>query len=200
MLRSRNISGQTFLRRFAGVALALGMVGASSLSQAMELWVGVGVGQTKFDPTRLSSGLPTGSLDDKDSGWKIMFGGPMFEKFGLEFSILKLGNFTASSGGLSENSEAKGWALEGIGMFPVGKSFLLMARGGLFRHDFDTTVSTAGGNNDSVADLTYGVGVQYGTGPGVNLRLEWQRFEGLGSQRSSEGDIDMLSLGVLYQF
>lgn len=200
MLCSRNIIGQVFLRRLASVAFALGMLGASSLSQAMELWVGIGSGQTKFDPSRLSSGLPTGSLDDKDTGWKFMFGGPMFEKFGLEFSILKLGSFNASSGGITERNSVKGWAVEGIGMFPVGKSFMLMARGGLFRHDFDTSVTPTGSGNDSVMDLTYGVGLQYGRGPGVNYRIEWQRFEGLGTQRSSEGDIDLLSLGVLYQF
>lgn len=199
MLRSRNLNRQV-RRRMVSAVLAVGLLTVGSLAQAMELWVGVGVGQTKFDPSRLSSGLSTSSLDDKDNGWKIMFGGPMFEKFGLELSILKLGKFSASSGGVSESNEAKGWAMEGIGMFPAGKSFLLMVRGGLFRHDFDTTLSTTGGTNDSVADITYGAGLQYGVGPGVNLRLEWQRFEGLGSQRTSEGDIDLLSLGVLYQF
>jgi hypothetical protein len=124
----------------------------------------------------------------------------MFDHFGLEFSILKLGTFIASSSGTSESNKVKGWAVEGIGMMPAGQSILLMLRGGMFVHDFDTTISPGGGTNESVHSVTYGLGVQYGIGPGTNFRLEWQQFKGLGTEQTTKGDVDMLSLGVLYQF
>jgi hypothetical protein len=203
MSRTRNTIGQGCRGRLAALTLGLGLLGVTGLAQAMDLWVGVGAGQTKFDPTRLGAPSLVGDLDDTDTGHKFMFGGPMFENFALEFSILKLGSFSASgAGGASMKNEAKGWAVEGIGMFPLGKSFALLARYGLFRHDFDTACSNVAGScgNASVLDATYGAGVQYGMTKGINLRAEWQRFEGLGDQQSSEGDIDMLSIGVLYWF
>jgi OOP family OmpA-OmpF porin len=205
MLR-KNTTAVRRLIALCFAVFALGLAGAPGDSHALELNFGVALGQASFDADRFKAGSFTGTEDDTDSAWKLIFGGPMFENFNLELTIVDLGKFSKNSTSgtvISESSKARGLTVEGIGFYPFNDTFSVLGRVGMFRHDFDTTCSVGGTNcsgNTSTADITYGLGARYRLTGTVDLRAEWQRYGGLGDGTTASGDIDLLSISVLYRY
>lgn len=133
--------------------------------------------------------------DEKDTAWKL-FGGYQFNRnFAAELGYHHLGE--VSRGGVT--TEARAWDLVGLGILPVANT--LSAYGKLGLYYGQTERRTTGVNakeNDN--GLTYGVGVQWDAIPALGVRLDWQRYDQMGGPTTGEGDVDVLSVGVLYRF
>lgn len=139
-----------------------------------------------------------GSSDDKgrdaeDDGFKILGGYRVNRYLALEAALVALGEF-----GPGEAFSKDGLSLEVLGLLPIGRRFELLAKGGAFLWSITDTRFCYGYYCDTVddgVDLTYGAGFQVRLTQKFSGRLEWQRFTDVG-----QGDVDLLSLNVIYGF
>ncbi|HZM35996.1 MAG TPA: outer membrane beta-barrel protein [Burkholderiales bacterium] len=174
---------------FAGQALAQGYVGGS-------------VGQTDFD-SEITSGLITsGSVDTKDTAFKL-FGGYMFnQNFGLEAAYVDLGeaSYSGTFGGSPVTGgkvEASGFNISGLGSFPVTPTFSVFGKLGLFIWEAEASDTTGGvpfSQKNDGTDLSFGIGVSYDFTRNLSARAEWERLT------LDEVDADVLSIGFAYKF
>lgn len=207
--------------------LFLGLTAVPAPAQAEGLYAGVNFGTTKIKDGGpcstmglvLNSGYSC-SADDKDKGWKVFAGYEVMKYLAVEMSYRDFGKFTASGSGTGTNTSsaatatsefrAKGWlSFDVLGLLPVTKEFGLFARVGTNRWRVDNTASASDGSTiGRIQDTkpgfgldTIGLGVKYSFAESMDLRLEWERFKDIGNTvREGSADIDMLSLGLVYNF
>jgi hypothetical protein len=123
---------------------------------------------------------------------------------GVETSPAKIGRF-------SHEARARGAYSHLILGAPLGHGVTVLAKGGVVRTL--TYYSCSGSSSGFLAgqcgsgpsrlfsnNLTYGIGVQYDMKP-FSLRLDFERIENLGLvQASSEGDVDLATLGIVIRY
>jgi opacity protein-like surface antigen len=91
----------------------------------------------------------------------------------------------------------------GIGTLPLTDSFSFYGKAGVVRGEDEGRFSFVGPayGLDRTTDFTYGLGLKYDFSPTLGLRLEWLRFSPGGYLPGfGEGDVDLLSGGLRYQF
>lgn len=207
------------LRKLSLVALA-GMVSPCLAADDAGWYVGSNIGQSranidegKIGRNLLGAGLTavTVDSDERDTGYKL-FGGYQFNRnFSLEGGYFNLGQFgytaiTAPQGTYNAGLKAKGINLDAVGMLPITAKFSALARAGLSyaetRDAFSGTGAVLVNNPDSrERDTNYklGLGLQYDFTKAFGMRAEAERYR-INDAVGNKGDIDLLSLGVIYRF
>lgn len=189
-------------KMFSTAVLVLSGLVAASQASAQGFYIGGSVGQSNFDDDNAIPDLITsGTVDGKDTGFKI-FGGYQFnQNFGLELAWVDLGKagYSGTFGGIPVSGgtvKTSGLNMSAVGTLPLGSGFALFAKAGLFAWEAEANDVTGGlpfsGTEDGT-DLSYGVGASYDFTKNFAIRAEWERFKAV-------GDIDLLSIGVVYKF
>ena len=197
--------------RLAPVFALAALLAAAPLAQAQapmhQHWfVGGGYGNTDVDP-RVTTGLITsGTVDGKDSGYKI-YGGYQFNPyFGLELAYVDLGTvkysgvFADPFGTLPVTGgtiDIDGFYFAVLGSYPVSSSFSLFGKIGIYSWDMharDTTGGLPFSAAEYGADVYLGVGAAFYFTRNVGLRVEWERY------KLNSDNADMLSAGVIVRF
>lgn len=136
------------------------------------------------------------TINESDLGYKF-YGGYLGENFGAEFSFAGLGD-----GYTPDDLDVSGVSFEFIGRLPIGSSFSLLGKFGLFWWTVENCDTgyyyyyyCPSGTYDDGSDLTYGLGLQYDLNEHVSVRGEWQEFMDV-----SGSDVSLLSAGLLYTF
>ncbi len=140
-----------------------------SLAPAQERqgYAGIGIGNADLDK---------GGYDD-ETGFKI-YGGYQFNKWlAIEGAFIDLGDFKAPN---QPTISVDGFQATALGTVPVGESFRVFGKAGLFKN---------GGT-----DLVYGLGFEWGRKIGV--RAEWERFTDV----VGSSDVDMISVSAVFNF
>lgn len=169
------------------------------------LYLGAGGGLSKSEID--SSGF-SGSLDDKDTGWKVFAGYQFNQYIAIEGGYYDLGKVTfngvLTTGPVTSGSfKSKAYALSAVGSLPVGDSFALLARLGLARGDQKGTVIVGGvgaSASDDSTEFTYGLGLRYDLTRNMALRAQWERFRVGGTNVGGKNDVDLYSLDFVYRF
>ncbi|HXM82966.1 MAG TPA: OmpA family protein [Burkholderiales bacterium] len=208
---------------------ALGLVGFAAVNGQAAVaadsgWYGglsIGQSRAKIADDRirnqlLGSGLIMTSIDDdnRDTGFKL-FGGNKFNKnFAVEGGYFNLGKFgftanTTPAGSLTGNIKLQGLNLDAVGILPFTEKFSGFARAGLIYTEGKDTFTGTGGAvsvaasnpspKKSEGNYKYGFGVQYDFTQALGLRGEWERYR-INDAVRNKGDIDMLSVGLVYTF
>jgi len=181
---------------------------------------GVNIGQSKakIDNARITSNLLGGGLaassitnDDSDTGFKL-YGGYKFNKyFALEGGYFDLGKFgftatTTPAGTLDGSIKLRGVNLDAVGILPINEKFSALGRIGLnyaeARDSFSGTGAVSVPNpSPSKRDANYkfGAGLQYDFTKLLGMRAEAERYR-VDDAVGNKGDIDLLSLGLVYRF
>jgi len=189
-------------KMFATTVLVLSGIVAVSQASAQGFYIGGSVGQSSFDDDNAIPDLITsGTVDGKDTGFKF-FGGYQFnQNFGLELAWVDLGkaSYSGTFGGIPVSGgtvKTSGLNISAVGTLPLGSGFALFGKAGLFAWEAEANDVTGGlpfsGTEDGT-DLSYGVGASYDFTKNFAIRAEWERFKAV-------GDIDLLSIGVVYKF
>ena len=116
----------------AVVALALLVIGAPA-ANAGGWYVGGAVGQTSTDLGSLDpgSGVSGVSIDDSDTGFKVLGGYNIMKFIAVEAAFVDIGQVsvdgTVQGIGSSVTAEADGFAVEALGIFPFANKFCLIA-------------------------------------------------------------------------
>ena len=190
------------IKLFAGAVLVLGGLVAASAVPAQGFYIGGSVGQSDYDDNNAIPDLITsGSVDGSDTGLKI-FGGYQFNQhFGLELSWVDLGKagYSGRFGALNVTGgtvETSGLNFSAVGTWPLGSNFALFGKIGFFAWESDASDVTGGlpfsGTQDG-SDVSYGIGASFNFTKNLSMRAEWERFKAV-------GDIDLLSIGVVFKF
>lgn len=182
---------------------------------------GANIGQSRaeIDEQRIraqlqGAGLTTTgfSTDDTDIAFKI-FGGYKFNRhFALEGGYFNLGRFgyaatTTPTGTQTGGIKLHGLNFDAVGIMPISEKFSAFGRVGAnyaeARDNFSNTgaVPAPADPSPSKSDLNYkvGLGLQYDFTKHVGMRAEWERYR-INDAVGNDGDIDMLSLGVVVSF
>jgi opacity protein-like surface antigen len=156
------------------------------------------------------------SDDDKDAAWGVTAGYRIARYAAVELAYLNLGKLEANDplllppfpgGGtttLHRELETTGPVISALGILPLGDSWELYLRGGVFFADEEFTISIGGAASSTTQGskaFDVGAGVQFNWREHWSARLELQRFLDVGDDDtfSTSADIDFVSLGVLYR-
>jgi OmpA-OmpF porin, OOP family len=171
---------------FALAASAFALPAAAQMDMSTSnLYVGATFGQSKFGDACEGA---SGSCDDKDTAWRALVGYQFSPMFSAEVGYHNLGSISDSSG----SADAKLWELVGIAAFPI-QQFNIYGKLGGYRAKFE-----GGGTDDSSTGWTAGIGAGFEPMRNLGLRLEWQRYNSVGS---GDGiDVDVISIGALWRF
>ena len=187
---------------FAAVVLVLSGLVAASQASAQGFYIGGSVGNSDIDDEITTGLITSGSVDGKDTGFKI-FGGYQFDQnFGVELAYVDLGKASYSGsffGAPVTGGKVEVWGLNisAVGTLPLNPSFSLFGKVGLFSWEAEASDVTGGvpfSAKDDGADLSVGLGLSYNFTKNVSARVEWQRF------MMDVADADLLSVGIVYKF
>lgn len=167
-------------------------------------YAGVSLGVADIDRSVASPALidlGTGTVDGRDTGFKL-FGGYMFNSvFGAELAWMNLrgvrysGTFQGSAvtGG---EIDFNGFNLSAVGAVPMGP-LVIFGKVGFLLWDAEWSDMTGGaplsGSFDGT-DVSFGVGVSLNFTRNLGLRAEWER------SKLINADADFVSAGLVYRF
>jgi len=140
------------------------------------------------------------SCDDKDTAFKILGGYNINRNFAAELGYSNFGKVKASLGALTDEAKATAWELSAVGSYPVANQFSVFGRLGLYFADVKENTNFAGNFKHTNNDLTYGFGVRYDFSREVGVRGEWQRYGKVGGGDIDKSDVDVISVGVVWNF
>lgn len=150
-------------------------------------------------------------FDNDPTAYQLQVGYSFTPNFAVEGGYVDLGeqryhaDFSSGEGRVSVRD--RGWDVAALGIAPVYGPLSLYGKVGVI----DATVrnhltgADAGGEfADSHSDVRarplYGVGGMVSVNDNTDLRLEVQRFDGLGDRRTGENNVDMVSVAAAYKF
>lgn len=145
--------------------------------------------------------------DETSYGGRAFAGYRFSRYFSAEVGVASLGKAEASGtvGGVAVNSTVEvipAWDVSALVSVPIVGALEGFGRLGLFlaRMKIDTNI---GGVTDHIGDNSQGwlvgAGLQLNLGR-LGLRLEWSRYDDVGSDASLPDNVDAFALGVLFRF
>jgi OOP family OmpA-OmpF porin len=201
------------------LALAV-LASAPAQAQNSGWYVGGNGGLTaaKIDDQRIAADLLGGGFattaiknDDRTAGFKL-FGGYRFGRyFAIEGGYFNLGKFgftadTLPAGSLIGTARFQGMNFDLVPMLPITDRFFAFGRiGANYAWASDRFSGTGAVNvmdpsaSRSTTNYKYGFGLEYDFTEHFGARLEAERYR-VDDAVGNRGEIDMLSLGVLYRF
>lgn len=179
------------------------------------------VGQSMYDTDqgRLNGALSgatglSSSMDDNDTGYKLQVGYQFTPNIAVEGGYVDLGKtkYSASYTGLtvpataSGDMKVKGWNVAAVGTLPINEMFSVFAKLGAIAAKVETRIAaadltTTGISSDSTKwKGNWGVGATWHVNQQVGVRIEYERFDNLGSDATGKTDVDLASVGVVFRF
>ncbi len=176
------------------IAIATVLAAGAFAAQAADFFVGGSLGASHYH-TEDIGGV---HQDRNDVGLKA-FGGAMFTpNFGIEAGYANLGKVKATAGNVTGSLRGTGFYLDGVGEFPVGGNFSLLAKVGVFRGELKAEVPGYLDDKDTGTDIKLGFGASYAITKNLSVRAEWERFRF--NAFDDKGDADLFSVGMRYRF
>lgn len=213
-MKSTKLSGMLGLFALTAIASSFAIADDSGW------YIGGNVGQTRatIDDARINSalsnsGFSSSTVTDRDRslGGKL-FGGYQFNRYmAIEGGYFDLGKFgytanTVPAGTLNGNLTARGLNLDLVGILPITEKFSAFGRAGVNYADVRDTFTGTGSvrvvnPNPRKRDANYkfGGGLQYAFTDALAVRGEVERYR-INDAVGNRGDIDMLSVGLVYRF
>ena len=149
------------------------------------LYVGGGLGRA--EAREFCSAIGGGACDQKDTTWNAFVGYQVNRNLAFELGYVDLGeSFTSGLlGGLPATVHLDTTAIElvAVGLLPLGDSFSLYGKFGMYRYETDSlsTGAAAGTGSANDTEFTLGIGAQYSFNRNIAVRAEWQRYFDVGS-------------------
>ncbi|TDJ15531.1 MAG: hypothetical protein E2O65_12040 [Gammaproteobacteria bacterium] len=93
-----------------------------------------------------------------------------------------------------------GLELAGTGTVPITDQFGIIGKLGVLFWGTHSEVGTGFQRDDNGTSFALGAGLKYDITKNVGIRLEWERFWGVGNSTIGESDVDLFTIGGLYRF
>jgi opacity protein-like surface antigen len=147
-----------------------------------------------------SIGEATNEVDGfkgSDTAFKLTAGYAFNPYFGIELAYMDAGTQTDTVDGAHIENESTGVIASALARLPLGEQFAVFGKLGYAFYDSEATGrrgDLVARDTDSGEDLAYGIGVEFAVLRGLRLRAEYEVVD------VSDGDFDVVSAGVVYQF
>jgi opacity protein-like surface antigen len=166
------------------------------------------------------------SLDDTDTFWKVFSGYQFNPYFGLELFYADLGEarakwsaadfsgfpfFSGGKVGGSYDYSAQTVGMYLVASYPFSSGFHIYGKAGAHYYDVEVTAQSFSSGlafpethvtetfDDKGAGFAFGAGLGYDFSPRWGVILDWERFEGISSERADIAT-DAVSAGLRYRF
>jgi OOP family OmpA-OmpF porin len=175
--------------------------------------------QQRYDLFGLTVQSATSSLDDSDSGYGFIAGYRFTPHLAVEGGYLNLGSLKYRSrasgdigGVLSDaaynlDSETAGITVSALGVWPLsyrwevyGRAGVLFASNTVSEFYSDVVGAARGEFSENSVDALAGIGASLSFFEIYDFRVEYQRIFDAGDKSTSEGDADMISVGITVVF
>lgn len=187
----------------AGFAFILLSANAGAQAGAFSYFLGGSLGQGDIDDSVATGLLTSGSIDGKDTAFKLFGGGFFSPSFGAELAYVDLGEASYSGdffGTPVVNGRVGIWGynVAALARLPLGERFELFGKLGVFLWESEASDITGGSPFSSTTrgwdGGSFGLGATWRFTGGLAARLEWERFP------VDTADASLLSLGLQYNF
>lgn len=177
-----------------------------------------GLAQATIDDQGIAAGLLADGFtttairdDENDLGFKLFGGYQLNRYFALEAGYFNLGEFdftatTVPAGTLDGRIKLSGMNLDAVGRLPFTDRFSAFGRVGVnYAEAKDRFAGTGAVNvvqpkrDKRDTNYKFGLGLQYELTERLGLRAEAERYR-IDDAVGSKGDVDLLSLGLVYRF
>jgi OOP family OmpA-OmpF porin len=201
-------------------ALSL-LAAGTAFAQDTGWYGGISVGQSsaKIDEATLDQELRAAGFthngirsEESDTGFKLLLGNRFHKNFAAEASYNRLGSVSAETlvtntapniNVKAEVESNQAFALDALVIAPFDR-FDVFGRAGAYYAKTKGTASAGGlsmSETDSNTGLHLGLGADYRVTKTVSIRAEAERFFDVGGDSTGgKGDIDLISVGVLFRF
>ena len=184
----------------------LGLITTAARAADNGVYAGIAVGHAETDVESISIPGFDSSVDDNDTGFKIMVGLRPLDWLGVEMNYVNLGQVSGNTGDLLPlrfRVEESGVDVLGLLFWDVAPVVDLFAKGGFIRWDADTRfdsplIGRRIRGSDRGTDLAFGAGAQVHFGS-IAARLEYEYFD-IDTPDDIANKPQMISLGVTYTF
>ena len=142
------------------------------------------------------------ACDRRDTNWGVQMGVDFNRFVAAEVAYRNLGKLQEQNDGAGQSSEVRAKAVEltAIAGLPVEK-VTVYVKGGAYRAKSQRTSTFLAEGDTTNTNWTMGAGVRYDIFQHLGVRLEYQRYNNLGSAVVGfRGDADTFSLGVVLRF
>jgi len=160
-------------------------------------YVGINVGQAKYEESRCVAGFDCD--DTSDRAFKVYTGGMFNEFFGLEVAYINTGSVERAGG----DTKAHGLNVSLTGQVPInGDMAAVFAKvGGTYGWTKTETNALSGApeGDESGGGVSYGVGARVNFNANWAIVLEWERHE-FKFEGDRDDDVTLTTLGVQYRF
>jgi OmpA-OmpF porin, OOP family len=182
----------------------LGMVSALALSapataQDSGFYAAFHLGQATLKDFCSDVGGPGVSCDEKDTAWKILGGYQFNRNLALELGYTDFGEATVAGPGIGGTLAATAFEVVAVGMLPIADRFSIYGKIGIYRGDTEAN-GLGGSASETNTDLTFGIGAGFNFTRNLGVRAEWQKYQDIGGGVIGEGDVDVVSIGLLWKF
>jgi OmpA-OmpF porin, OOP family len=212
------------------IALLVAIISGPALAQQEQgFYVGGAFGQSKVnldtaafasDLAQLGLGHTGVRADESDSAWKVFAGFRVQRHLAIEVAYGNLGEVKEEAtittlngapivpGTARQTFEVKdAFSVSALGILPL-EQFHLFGRLGFYSVKLSATATISGaggtasaGESDRSTGLLFGAGAGYDFNRHFAARIEWERYSKVGEEDTTgEGDVDVISIGVLYRF
>jgi OmpA-OmpF porin, OOP family len=188
-------------KAIAGFAVTLTLLLPAKHGTAQS-FIGASLGQSNVDHDIARGLITSGSVDGKDTAFKL-FSGYMFGRhFGLEGAYVDLGDvsYSGSFSGTPVTGgkvELKGYNIAAMLSYPMSEEFSLFGKLGIFLWELRASDTTGGqpfSSSNRGRDVSFGLGAGYNLGRHLAVRAEWERF------KLDDVGADLLSAGLVWRF
>jgi len=162
------------------------------------------VGQADYDTGSFYSGVP-GSLDEKDTAFKIGAGVQLNSYVGIEFQYVDLGDLTFKTAGFRTRDSADGLGANLVATLPLDR-FKLYGKVGYHKMKYEVTEKDGFGSwNESEKEwvTSYAIGATLALTPAFEIVAEYERYQDVADNFNGSGfdaDVDLASIGLRYNF
>lgn len=161
----------------------------------------------------IGAGVPgvRNRCNDDDTGFRVAYGYAFNSNFALEIGYADMGSFKASASDdvnfIDAKLEVKGFDVVAIGRLPINDTVALTGRAGALFWDTELGVESNFGlgsqYNESASgeSLLLGVGAEFTVSDATAITLNYEQAKDVGDEnKTGEGDVDRLSLGLKVRF
>ncbi len=164
----------------------------TSSSDKAENYLGGSIGQSSADGFCAS----LQNCENGDKSWKLFAGIRMNENIVLEGGYVNFGEQTGQLTGNTVTQNARAFTATAVAGYSMNEQIELFGKAGIAR--WSQEFAENGSKSDSAgSDVLVGIGANYDLGDNTGIRAEWERFKDVGDA-VSKGDIDLLSVGVVF--
>ena len=178
------------MKKNLSIAILLATFSTSVVAADSGFYAGGGVGQA-------NTKLDNGTLSKKsDTAFSLLGGYRLSQNMAVEAQYANLGKVSSAAGN-ADIAAIAAIAATAVVAVPLNTEFSFYGKLGFARTSYK---GAANGVSVNRTTATFGLGGLFKLDPNLGVRMGWDRYAIGDASTVSEGNVDLISVGVVYKF